>query len=48
MLDNFFSSTVFMYYLPYLLIFGILSGIGIGILSEIIYTKIGQRIIKMK
>ena len=44
----FFSSTVFMYYLPYLLIFGILSGIGIGILSEIIYTKIGQRIIKMK
>ena len=44
----FFSSTVFMYYLPYLLIFGVLSGIGIGILSEIIYTKIGQRIIKMK
>ena len=42
----FFSSTVFMYYLPYLMLFGILSGIVIGILGEIIYLKIGNQLKK--
>ena len=42
----FFSSTVFMYYLPYLMLFGILSGIIIGILGEIIYLKIGNQLKK--
>ena len=43
----FFSSSVFIYYLPYLMLFGILSGIGIGMIGELIYLKIGQRITKM-
>ena len=42
----FFSSTVFMYYLPYLMLFGILSGIVIGILGEIVYLKIGNQLKK--
>lgn len=42
----FFSSTVFMYYLPYLMLFGTLSGVGIGIISEIIYFKIGNELKK--
>ena len=43
----FFNSSVFIYYLPYLMLFGILSGIGIGMIGELIYLKIGQRITKM-
>ena len=35
-----------MYYLPYLMLFGILSGIVIGILGEIIYLKIGNQLKK--
>ena len=43
----FFNSSVFIYYLLYLMLFGILSGIGIGMIGELIYLKIGQRITKM-
>lgn len=35
----FFNSSVFIYYLPYLMLFGILSGIGIGMIGELILLK---------
>lgn len=40
----FFNSTVFLYYLPYLLLLGTLSGTVIGIIAELIYLKAGQYI----
>ena len=42
----FFRSTGVMYDLLYLMLFGILSGIVIGILGEIIYLKIGNQLKK--
>lgn len=40
----FFNTTTFLYYLPYLLLIGSLSGAVIGIVAQIIYTKIGKYI----
>lgn len=40
----FFNSTTLAYYLPYLLLLGLISGTIIGIISQIIFTKIGSYI----
>lgn len=40
----FFNTTTFLYYLPYLLLIGTLSGAVIGIVAQIIYAKIGKYI----
>ena len=42
----FFNTTTFLYYLPYLLLIGAISGTVIGIIAQIIYTKTGQYIKK--
>lgn len=44
----FFNTTTFLYYLPYLLLIGSLSGAVIGIVAQIIYTKIGKYIKQQK
>lgn len=40
----FFSTSAFIYYLPYLIILGLVSGCIIGLLSHLIYLKIGPYI----
>lgn len=40
----FFNTSVFLYYLPYLLILGIVSGTVIGMIAELIYLKAGEYI----
>lgn len=44
----FFSTTTFLYYLPYLLLIGSISGAAIGITAQLIYIKIGKYIIQQK
>jgi len=44
----FFNTTTFLYYLPYLLLIGTITGTIIGILSQIIYVKTNNYIIKQK
>ena len=41
----FFSTSVFIYYLPYLILLGIVSGTVVGIIAQIIYIKIKRHII---
>lgn len=40
----FFNTTTFLYYLPYLLLIGTISGTAIGIIAQIIYMKTGHYI----
>lgn len=42
----FFNTTTFLYYLPYLLLIGAISGTVIGIIAQIIYIKTGKYIIR--
>ena len=42
----FFDTSVFLYYLPYLLCIGTISGAAIGIIAQLIYAKTGSHIIK--
>lgn len=42
----FFDTSVFLYYLPYLLCIGTVSGAAIGIIAQLIYSKAGSHIIK--
>ena len=44
----FFNTSTFLYYLPYLLLIGTITGTVIGIISQIIYIKTGNYIIKQK
>lgn len=41
----FFSTSAFVYYLPYLILLGIVSGTVVGIIAQIIYIKIKRHII---
>ena len=41
----FFSTSAFIYYLPYLILLGIVSGTVVGIIAQIVYHKIKRHII---
>lgn len=41
----FFSTSAFVYYLPYLILLGIVSGTVVGIIAQIVYHKIKRHII---
>lgn len=41
----FFSTSAFIYYLPYLILLGIVSGTVVGIVAQIIYNKINHYVI---